>query len=403
MSAAQSGGAPVALLRQRLSALAERGMLRREYPLGGSPESATVRLGEHALLLLASNDYLGLAGHPRLVAAAHEALDGEGTSASASRLISGTRHYHKALEARIAEFCGSEAAAFFSTGYTTNLGLITALARQGDFIVADERNHASLIDACRLTHATRRVYAHNDVAEAERYLAEAPAGALKLLVTDGVFSMDGDQAPLGDLLEIARKHQALFVVDDSHAVGVLGERGRGSLDALGIAMADDIVLVGTFSKALGGHGGFVAAAQPVVDAIVQAGRSYLFSTAPPPAQVAVAAEALVLVDAEPWRRAHLRALEERFRAGVTAAGLALQSRNGPILPVLVGEAAKAAEAAEALRERGVFVTAIRPPTVPDGTCRLRFTLSARLSLADVDRAVAIVTAVLGEQLRGTTR
>ncbi|MCB2226005.1 MAG: 8-amino-7-oxononanoate synthase [Desulfarculaceae bacterium] len=327
-------------------------------------------------LLMASNDYLGLAGHPRLAQAAVEAAGSCGTGSGASRLISGTLDSHLELEKTIAAFKHAEAALFFPTGYTTNLGVICGLAREGDLIVSDRLNHASLIDACRLSRGEVRIYPHSDAGAAAELLAGGDGHGLKLLVTDGVFSMDGDVAPLRELREAARQAGALLIIDDAHATGVYGDTGRGSLEHLGLEPSPEVVMVGTFSKALGGLGGYVAGDRAVIDALVNYSRPFIYSTAPPPSQVAVARAGLELVDAEPWRRDKLRELSALLRTELTQAGHTVLSQEGPIVPVLVGEPAKTVAMGHALTARGIYAPAVRPPTVPPGSSRIRLTVTA---------------------------
>ncbi len=372
-------------LAQRLEQTAAAGLTRRLRPVGPANGPRIVIDGRDCLLM-ASNDYLGLTRHPRLAEAALEASLTEGTGSGASRLISGTLDAHAELEKAIAEFKHAEAALFMATGYMTNLSVITGLAGPGDLIVSDSLNHASIIDACRLSRAQVMVYPHGEVEAAARLLAQSEA-RLKLLVTDGVFSMDGDLAPLPRLLAVARETGALLVVDDAHGTGVWGPTGRGTVEHFGIDPPPELVMVGTFSKALGGMGGFVAGARPVIDTLVNRARPFLYSTAPPPAQVATARAGLALVDQEPELRSRLHALCARLRAGLAEIGLQVTSSQGPIVPVLVGETRAALDLAAALLARGVYAPAIRPPTVPQGTCRLRLTVTAAHSEAEVDQAL----------------
>jgi glycine C-acetyltransferase/8-amino-7-oxononanoate synthase len=376
------------LLAQRLEDKRRQGLGRRLLALThlGGPRA---RLEGREVLVMASNDYLGLAHHPRLAEAAREAAM-SGTGAGASRLVSGNLTMHAELERDIAAFKHTEAAVFFATGYMANLGAVSGLAGPGDLIVSDALNHASLIDACRLSRAEVRVYPHDDWAAAERLLAQAAPGGLRLLVTDGVFSMDGDLAPLPEVLAVARRQGALLVVDDAHATGVWGTSGRGSLEHFGIAPTPELVMVGTFSKALGGLGGFVAGAAEVAASLVQGARSFLYTTAPPPAQVAAAAEALRLVDDEPWRREKLHRLSAQFRGELTGLGFRLLSETGPIVPLLVGDSHQALALGQALLKLGVLAPAMRPPTVPSGTSRIRFTVTAAHEPRDLEQALTAI-------------
>lgn len=372
-------------LVDRLGRIEDAGLTRTLRPIG-PVNTPHITIEGRSCLLMASNDYLGLNRHPRLAEAALEAALTEGTGTGASRLISGTLDAHAALEKDIARFKHAQAALFMTTGYMTNLSVITGLAGSGDLIVSDELNHASIIDACRLSRAEVKVYPHRNAAAAARLLRERPA-RLKLLVTDGVFSMDGDLAPLPELLAAAQDAGALLMVDDAHGTGVWGQTGRGTVEHFGITPPEDLVMVGTFSKALGGQGGFCAASDLVIRALVNQARPFLYSTAPPPAQLAAARAALRLVDDEPQLRAELRGLCSRLRAGLAGLGLSVVSSEGPIVPVLVGEARQTLALAKALLDRGVYVPAIRPPTVPEGTCRLRFTVTAAHKPGDIDQAI----------------
>ncbi len=372
-------------LAQRTRELQAQGLARSLVSVG-SACGRWVEVRGQRCLLMASNDYLGLAGHPRLAQAAVEAAGSWGTGAGASRLISGTLETHLELEQSIAQFKHAEAALFFATGYMTNLGVISGLAGEGDLIVSDQLNHASLIDACRLAKAEVRIYPHGDAARAAELLAGWSGDGLKLLVSDGVFSMDGDLAPVPELLAVAQEQGALLVIDDAHATGVYGPTGRGSLEHFGLEPTPEVVMIGTFSKALGGLGGYVAGANEVIQALVDSCRPFIFSTAPPPAQAAVARAGLELVDAEPWRRDKLRELGAMLREELGKAGFEVLSQEGPIVPVLVGRAASAVALGEALRGRGVFAPAVRPPTVPQGTSRIRLTVTAAHEKQDMQMA-----------------
>lgn len=381
-------------LGRRLREVEAQGLTRALRPIGPA-NGPRVTIGGRPCLLMASNDYLGLNQHPRLAEAALEAALTQGAGSGASRLISGTLDAHARLEKEIAAFKSAEAALFMATGYMTNLSVITGLAGPGDLIVSDRLNHASIIDACRLSRAQVKIYAHGDADEAGRRLRENQGG-IKLLVTDGVFSMDGDLAPLPELLQAAQANGALLVVDDAHGTGVYGKRGRGTLEHFGLTPAPELVMVGTFSKALGGLGGFCAASRPVIDMLVNRARPFLYSTAPPPAQIAAALAGLALVDEEPHLRQRLHALCGRLREGIGRLGLRVISSQGPIVPVLVGEARQALALAQALLERGVYAPAIRPPTVPEGTSRLRLTVTAAHAPQDIDQALEALAGAVRE-------
>lgn len=388
---------PTALaLLARRAAQREAQHLTRRLVCIGPANGRWVTVEGRRCLLMASNDYLGLSRHPRLAQAAAEAARACGSGSGASRLISGTLELHLRLEQAIAGFKQAEAALFFPTGYMTNLGVISGLAGPGDLIVSDQLNHASLIDACRLARASVRVYPHGDAEAAERLLAQGPAEGLRLLVSDGVFSMDGDLAPLPALLAAAQRQGALLVIDDAHGTGVWGARGRGSLEHFGLAPTPAMVMIGTFSKALGGLGGFVAGAAEVVQTLVNGARSFLFSTAPPPAQTAVALAGLELVDSEPQRRERLHSLAALLRGLLAEQGLTLLSDSGPIVPVLAGSAQRALALARALWQRGVFAPAVRPPTVPEGSSRLRLAVSAAHQEEDMHLAARALVAAMRE-------
>ncbi|MBU1276635.1 MAG: 8-amino-7-oxononanoate synthase [Proteobacteria bacterium] len=380
------------ILKSRVADQQARGLTRRLVSVVPSC-GRFVSVRGRRCLLMASNDYLGLAAHPRLAQASLEAALACGAGSGASRLISGTLEAHLELERAIARFKHTPAALFFPTGYMTNLGVVSTLAAEGDLIVSDQLNHASLIDACRLSHAEVQVYPHGDVARAEELLSQGPAHGMRLLVSDGVFSMDGDLAPLPALLAAARRQDALLVIDDAHATGVWGATGRGTMEHFGLEPGPEVVMLGTFSKALGGLGGFAAGAPEVIEALVHGARSLLYSTAPPPAQAAVALAALELVDAEPWRRERLHTLSALLRRRLAEAGLVVACESGPIVPMLTGSAQAALELAEGLWQRGVFAPAVRPPTVPEGASRIRLTVTAAHEEQDIeDAAQALILA-----------
>jgi len=353
------------------------------------PHDATRVLVEgRALINFCSNDYLGLSAHAALAEAATQCLQREVFGAGASHLVTGHCREHHALEEELAEFTGRERALLFSSGYLANLGAIGALAQRGDHIVADRLCHASLLDGARLSGARLRRYAHGDAAAAARRLqARGDGGATSaptLLITDGVFSMDGDIAPLPALCALAQTEQALLLVDDAHGLGVLGAGGRGSLEQCGLGPHAVPVLIGTLGKAFGSFGAFVAGEATLIEHLLQHARSYIYTTALPPAIAAATRAALRLVIAEPWRRERLQALVQRWRRAAAAEGLPLTDSPTAIQPLIVGEPARAQALSEALMAAGFWVSAIRPPTVPAGTARLRISLSAAHAEADVD-------------------
>jgi 8-amino-7-oxononanoate synthase len=368
---------------ERLEELRGRGLYRRLRLVEG-PQGPTVTLRGRPVLLLCSNNYLGLADDPRVRDAAAEAALRWGAGAGASRLISGNMEPHRDLEARLAAFKSYEAALLFGSGYLANTGTIAALTGRGEVVFSDELNHASIVDGCRLSRAETFVYRHADLDHLARGLREAGERA-SLIVTDGVFSMDGDVAPLGALAELARRHGCRLMVDEAHATGALGRGGRGSVDAAGLSGEVDVV-VGTLGKALGSYGAYVCAGRETVDLLLNTARPFIFSTAPPPPALGAAAAALELLEAEPERVERLRAGAEELRAGLAAEGLAPGNSVTQIVPVGVGEAELAMELCERALERGVFAQGIRPPTVPEGTSRLRFTVMATHSAEELRRA-----------------
>ncbi|MBM5812306.1 MAG: 8-amino-7-oxononanoate synthase [Gammaproteobacteria bacterium] len=374
-------------LSAALAALDDAGLRRRRRTVERiAPDSAAIRVDGRDCLDFCGNDYLGLAGDPRLAEAAGRAANASGVGARASHLVCGHQPEHAALEAELAAWTGRERTLVFSTGYQANLGLVTALAGRGTRVHEDRLNHASLIDAALLAGARLQRYAHADAVALERHLA-ARAGTAALVLTDGVFSMDGDVAPLPALAAACARHGALLAVDDAHGLGVLGASGRGTLEHFALGQTEVPALVGTFGKAFGTFGAFVAGPAPLIESLVQRARSYVYTTALPPPIVAATRTALALAAAEPWRRERALALAQRFRARAQAAGLRLVGSATPIQPVLIGAPDAAVNASAALLERGFFVAAIRPPTVPAGTSRLRVTLSALHREADVDALV----------------
>ncbi|MFZ5724522.1 MAG: 8-amino-7-oxononanoate synthase [Pseudomonadota bacterium] len=358
--------------------------LYRERLVQEAPCGATARIDGRDFLNFCSNDYLGLAGHPDVVAAFRRGLDAYGAGSGASHLVTGHTRAHHELEEALAAFTGRPRALLFSTGYMANLGAVTALCGERDAVFEDRLNHASLIDAGLLAGARFRRYLHNDAGSLDARLAGSDARR-RLVVTDGVFSMDGDVAPLPELAGTCRAHRAWLMVDDAHGFGVLGRGGRGSVEAAGLGSDDVPVLVGTFGKAFGTFGAFVAGSEELIDYLVQFARPYIYTTALPPAVAVATQAALQLVVNGDERRAHLQTLVARFRAGAAQLGYRLLPSTTPIQPLWVGDAGHAVDFSAALRAAGVLVTAIRPPTVPDGGARLRVTFSAAHTAEQVDR------------------
>ncbi len=383
---------PIARLAAAQSERAQAALLRRLRTVEAVDGTGLVVDGRR-LTGFASNDYLGLAAHPELIEALGRAARQWGVGAGAAHLLGGHRQVHAALEADLAHWTGRERALLFSTGYLANLGVLQALLQPGDRCVQDKLNHACLLDGARLSGATLRRYRHGDVAAAERQLESDPATAA-LLATDGVFSMDGDVAPLPALAAACRRHGAVLMVDDAHGIGVLGPEGAGSLAEAGIGQDRAPVLMATLGKALGVAGAFVAGPAALIDGLVQFARPHVYSTAPPPALAAATRVAVRLAREEAWRRERLAAHVAHFRDGAVRRGLTLADSRTPIQPVLVGASAAALAAARALEAAGFFVPAIRPPTVPAGTARLRVTLTAAHAADEVERLLDALQAAL---------
>ena len=348
------------------------------------------------MLAFCSNDYLGLAADPRLAEAMNRGVARYGVGSGAAHLISGHSKAHHALEEELAEFTGRERALLFSTGYMANLGVISALLGRGDSVFEDRLNHASLIDGGLLSRARFRRYPHSDV-EALAGQLESVSGGRRLVVSDGVFSMDGDVAPVVELNGICRRHDAWLMVDDAHGIGVLGPQGRGSVAAAGLGQDDVPILMGTLGKALGTSGAFVAGSGILIETLIQQARSYIYTTAMPPAVAEATRASLRIAETEEWRRERLQGLIVRFRHGARKIGLELMDSESPIQPVLLGESERANRWSEALRREGILVGAIRPPTVPDGSARLRITFSASHSAAQVEALLAVLGEIAAEE------
>ena len=363
--------------------------LHRERLVLESPPGAEIRLGDETLLSFCSNDYLGLANDPRIVAAFQAGAQRYGVGAGASHLVSGHSRAHHALEEELAEFVGAERALLFSTGYMANLGIVGALVDRHDDVFEDRLNHASLIDAARLARAKVTRYPHADATR----LAELLAGTQRagLITTDAVFSMDGDIAPLAELRRLAMQHGARLLADDAHGIGVLGKTGRGTLEHLGLPLAPPLILMGTLGKAFGVFGAFVAGEAALIETLIQRARTYIYTTALPPAVAEAVRASLRIVREEGWRRERLQALVAQFRAGAAQLGLTLVPSATPIQPVVLGTAEAALAASRHLRTHGILVPAIRPPTVPEGSARLRITFSAAHEPAHVQRLLQALT------------
>lgn len=355
--------------------------LYRQRPLLESPQGPEVVVDGQPLLAFCSNDYLGLANHPEVIAAWRAGAERWGVGGGASHLVVGHSTPHHQVEEALAELTGRPRALLFSTGYMANLGAITALVGQGDTVLQDRLNHASLLDGGLLSGARFSRYLHNDPVSLANRLEKATGNTL--VVTDGVFSMDGDLADLPALAKAARTHDAWLMVDDAHGLGTLGAQGGGIVEHFGLGVEDVPVLIGTLGKACGTAGAFVAGSEELIEALVQFARPYIYTTSQPPALACATLKSLELLRRETWRREHLAALIRQFRAGAEQIGLALMDSPTAIQPILIGDSARALQLSRMLRERGLLVTAIRPPTVPAGSARLRVTLSAAHSEAQV--------------------
>jgi glycine C-acetyltransferase/8-amino-7-oxononanoate synthase len=376
----------------RLADLRRRGLHRRLRTIEG-PQGARVRLDGGEALLLCSNNYLGLADHPKVRTAAAEAAERYGAGAGASRLVSGTMSLHTTLEERLADFKGTGAALLFGSGYLANTGTVAALVGKGEVVFSDELNHASIIDGCRLSRSEVFVYRHRDTEHLEWGLRRAGSRAA-LIVTDSVFSMDGDVAPLPDLHELARRHRCALMVDEAHGTGALGPGGRGAVAAAGLSGEVDVI-VGTLGKALGGYGAYVCTSSQVAELLLNTARPFIYSTAPPPPSVGAALAALAILREHPGIVEQLRRNAAIVREALGAYGLDIGGSRTQIVPVMVGDARRSMALCEHALERGVFAQAIRPPTVPEGTSRLRLAVMATHS-ADELRAAA---RVIGQSAR----
>jgi len=362
--------------------------LYRQRPLLASPQGPEVVVDGQRLLNFCSNDYLGLANHPEVIRAMQDGVAKWGVGGGASHLVIGHSGPHHELEEALAEFTGRPRALLFSTGYMANLAAVTALVGQGDTVLEDRLNHASLLDAGLLSGARFSRYLHNDAESLGKRLGKAEGSTL--VVTDGVFSMDGDLAELPALCAQARQHGAWMMVDDAHGFGALGASGAGVVEHFGLELDDVPVLVGTLGKAFGTAGAFVAGSDELIETLIQFARPYIYTTSQPPAVACATLKSMELLRSEGWRREHLQRLVARLREGAAQIGLTLMDSPTPIQPVLIGDSARALRLSALLRERGILVGAIRPPTVPAGSARLRITLSAAHSEAQLERLLQVL-------------
>ncbi|MBI4750326.1 MAG: 8-amino-7-oxononanoate synthase [Acidobacteria bacterium] len=380
-------------LHDELSSIRQQGRYRSLRTVSSPPEAEVIIDGER-LLNFSSNNYLGLATHPRLKIAAEAATRLWGTGSTASRSICGNLELHQQLEAVLASFKGSQSslvrALLFNSGYHANTGIIPALMQDGDVIFSDALNHASIIDGSRLSRARTIVYAHRDMVDLAAKLEAYPSARRKLIVTDSVFSMDGDTAPLTEIVELASLHNAWVMVDEAHGTGVLGEQGRGLVNQLGLTDRVELQM-GTLGKALGGFGAYVVAPEPFIELLINRARSFIFTTGLPPAPVAAAIEALRLIQTEPDHLHRLHQAMHDFGTGLCELGLLHTVPEAPIYPIVLGDETRTMQAMEFLKTRGIFAQGIRPPTVPAGTCRLRMTVMATHTKEHLDQALEALT------------
>jgi 8-amino-7-oxononanoate synthase len=376
------------LLKQRQQASLYRTRLTHH-----SPQTPTLLIDGQPYLTFCSNDYLGLANHPRIKATLQQGVEKYGVGSGASHLITGHTQAHHALEKELAIYTGREKALLFSTGYMANMGVITALLGRHDAVFLDKLNHASLVDAALLSRAKIHRYPHNDMQTLARLLAKSQAPH-KLIVTDGVFSMEGDVANLPHIVQLAKTYQAWVMVDDAHGLGVLGNTGRGTLEMYGLGETDVPVLMGTLGKGFGVFGAFVAGSELLIETLIQSARSYIYTTALPPAIAEAIRESLLIAQKESWRQKRLHELITYFRVAAAKQNIPLMDSFTPIQPIILGDSKKALAISTALDKRGIIVTAIRPPTVPQGTARLRITLSTLHEENQLDRLLKALVEIL---------
>lgn len=378
--------------REELKKLRAEGLYRQLRLVEGA-QTDRVMLDGREVLLLCSNNYLGLATHPSLKKAAIRAVELYGTGSGAARLVSGNMELHEALERRIATFKGTEAALLFNSGYAANTGIISAIVGKGAVIFSDRLNHASILDGSLLSRAQLVRYPHKDSISLRRLLSETKSAGRRLIITDGVFSMDGDLAPLQELVALKREFGALLMVDDAHGTGILGATGRGSGEHLGVMGGIDIQM-GTLGKAIGSFGAYVAASREIVEYLINRARSFIFSTSLPPAVLAASLAAFDLIDSDEGAelREKLACTTRMFRNALNGAGFDTMGSATQIVPVYVGGAGDVMKFSRMLLDDGIFVQGIRPPTVPSGSCRLRCTLTATHEARDIERAIAAIAA-----------
>ncbi|WP_340122579.1 8-amino-7-oxononanoate synthase [Methylobacter svalbardensis] len=386
---------PFSKLTANLDDIAQQGLYRSRRIIA-SPQGINLEIDGRKLINFSSNDYLGLANHPDVVNAFKSGVDQYGVGSGSAHLICGHSTAHHALEEELAAFTGRDRVLLFSTGYMANIGVISALLGRGDAVFEDRLNHASLLDGGLLSGARFKRYAHADLADLEANLSKAAGN--KLIVTDGVFSMDGDFAPLDELAAAAKNHDAWLMVDDAHGLGVIGEHGGGILEHYGLGQDDVPVLMGTLGKGFGTFGAFVAGSEVLIETLIQKARTYVYTTALPAAVAEATRASLKIVIEESWRRDKLRALSERFRLGAEQLGLQVMASASAIQPILIGDSQKAVDISNALLNAGFLVNAIRPPTVPQGSARLRVTFSALHEQQHVDQLLdALAKIIVGRK------
>ena len=376
---------PLYWIEEELKQIREQGLFRvlTELQSGQSPQ---IIIDGKTYILLGSNNYLGLTTDPKVTEAASKALEKYGTGSGGSRLVSGSSDLHRQLEERIALFKKTEAAILFSSGYLANIGTISALVGPGDIVYSDELNHASIIDGCRLSRAETRIYKHCDVEHLRYLLSSDNSRRKKLIVTDTVFSMDGDLAPLSKIVELAEHDGCMLMIDEAHATGVLGKRGSGATEYFGVEERVTIVM-GTLSKAVGSLGGYIGGSRKLIDFLRNRARSYIFDTSLPASSLAASIAAIDIIEVEPERREYLWRLIEKFKSGLEKIGLEILLSNSAVIPVLIGEAQAALDFARILRGNGVFTPAVRPPSVPSGKCRIRATVMATHKEEHIEQAL----------------
>jgi 8-amino-7-oxononanoate synthase len=381
-------------LQAELENLRNKGLYRSLRCVEGD-QAPTLLIDGREVINFSSNNYLGLANHPALREAAKVAIDRYGCGSGASRLISGNMTLHEELESKIAQLKGTEAALVFNSGFQANTGIIPVLVGEGDVILSDALNHASIIDGCRLARATIVVYGHCDLNELERGLKNSLPNCRRLIVTESLFSMDGDEAPLAEIVSLAERHGAMVMVDEAHATGVYEPNGAGIVAKLGLGERV-LVQMGTLGKALGGFGAYVAGSKALRELLINRCRSFIFTTSLPPAVMAMSIAAIDLIQREPERRQALRNNCQLLRGGLESLGYSLGTSRSQILPLMIGDATRCMKLSEDLLQRGIFAQGIRPPTVPAGTSRLRITLMATHTPAHVDKALKVFKEIAWE-------